>query len=56
MKLSAPKQATWWIALLAGVLGIVGKYVALGVISENKFWFVVVGFILLVIGTLLPGF
>lgn len=53
MKLSAPKQATWWIALTVGVLGILGNYISLGVISANKFWFVVVGFILLVLSTFL---
>lgn len=55
MKLSAPKQPTWWIALMVGVLGILGNYVSLGVISTNKFWFVVAGFVILVIGTFLPG-
>jgi hypothetical protein len=55
MRLHAPKQTTWWIAIIAGGLGIIGKYVSLGIITENGFWFVVVGFILLVLGTFLPG-
>ena len=34
---------------------IIANYVFLGVITTNKFWFVVAGFVLLVLGTFLPG-
>ena len=54
MKLNAPKQATWWVALLVGVLGVVANYADLGVLSDNKFWLVVVGFVLLILGTYFP--
>jgi len=55
MKLSPPKQVTWLVALLLGVLGIVANYADLGVFTENKFWLVVIGFVLLILGTFLRG-
>ncbi|MBW2180707.1 MAG: hypothetical protein JRG81_10125 [Deltaproteobacteria bacterium] len=56
MNLSAPKQVVWIIAAVLGILGIVGKFVAIQFISSNAFWLVAVGFVLLFLGTLLPGF
>ena len=38
-----------------GVLGIIGKFVPLGIISENVFWFVAIGFILLALATFFKG-
>lgn len=55
MKLSAPKQTTWWIAVVLGVLGLVGTYVSLPFVSANTFWFVAVGFILLTLATFFKG-
>lgn len=56
MKLSAPKKATWWIALILAVLGVVGHFVALRVITDISFWLVVVGYVLLLLGTWVKGF
>ena len=55
MKLSAPKVVTWWIAVILGVLGILGTYIALPVVSANAFWFVAAGFVLLALATYLKG-
>ena len=55
MKLNAPKNVTWWIAVMVGVLGVLGSVVTLPVISANSFLFVVVGFVLLAVATLLKG-
>lgn len=55
MKLSAPKQLTWWIAVLVGVLGILGSYISIPLVSTYSFLFVVVGFVLLALATLLKG-
>ncbi len=55
MKLSAPKNVTWWIAVVVGVLGILGSFVSIPFVSDNYFLFVVVGFVLLALGTLLKG-
>ncbi len=55
MKLSRPKDVTWWIAVIFGVLGILGKLTTLPFVSANAFWFVVVGFVLLALGTYFKG-
>ena len=55
MKLSAPKTITWWIAVILGVLGILGTFLSLPLVSANAFWFVAVGFILLALATFLKG-
>ncbi len=55
MKLSAPKIVTWWIAVLLGILGILGKVVAIPILSPLAFWLVVIGLILLALATLVKG-
>jgi len=55
MKLSAPKQITWWIALVIGALGILAKLGMIPVLSGYAFWLVVVAFVLLLLATLLKG-
>lgn len=56
MKLSAPKTTTFWIATVLAVLGFVGNFVTLPVVSEYAFWFVVVGFVVLWLGNYLKDF
>ena len=53
MKLSAPKQITWWIALVVGVIGVLAHLVTIPVLSGFAFWLVVVAFVLLILATLL---
>lgn len=56
MQLSPPKRATWFLATLLGLLAIVAyAIVDLPYITPYAFWILVVGFILLFLGTLLPG-
>jgi hypothetical protein len=55
MKLNAPKNITWWIAVVVGVLGILGSFVELPLVSTYSFLFVVIGFVLLALGTFLKG-
>ena len=55
MKLSAPKNITWWIAVILGVLGILGSLISIPLVSANAFWFVAIGFVLLALATLLKG-
>jgi len=54
LKLSAPKEITWWIAV---VLGVVGLLVNAGVLSLgiNAFWLVAAAFIILAVATLVKG-
>lgn len=53
MRLSRPKTITWWIAVILGVLGILGTSASLPFVSANAFWFVAAAFILLALATLL---
>lgn len=47
--LSAPKNITWWIALILAVLGIIGYFVeSLGPFS---FWLILASAVLLLIAT-----
>jgi hypothetical protein len=56
MKLSTPKMITFWIAVVLGVLGLLGALVpSLPIIGAFAFWFLFVGFVLLVLGLLFNG-
>jgi hypothetical protein len=51
MKLSPPRNITRFVATFLGFLGIVD----LPLISPYAFWLVALAFVLLFLGTLLPG-
>jgi threonine/homoserine/homoserine lactone efflux protein len=53
MQLSAPKQVTWWVALVVGVVGVLASLVTIPVLSGFAFWLVVVAFVLLILATFL---
>jgi hypothetical protein len=55
MKLNTPKMITFWIALVLGVLGFLGKIVKIPLVTTYDFWFLFVGFVLLVLGMLVKG-
>ena len=55
MKLNAPKQLTWLIALIVGLLGLIGSLVSLPVLSGLAFWFVVIAWALLLIASAVKG-
>ena len=55
MKLSAPKQITWIIAVVLGVLGLLGTFVALPVIGAYSVWLLFLGFAILAVATLVDG-
>ncbi|MBN1993897.1 MAG: hypothetical protein JW953_14450 [Anaerolineae bacterium] len=55
MKLSAPKQATWWVALVVGVIGILAFLVTIPVLSGFAFWLVVIAFLILLLASFVPG-
>lgn len=55
MKLSAPTQPVWIIAVVLGVIGILAEVVPIAEIAPYAFWMVSIGFILLALATLLKG-
>ncbi len=52
MKLSAPTQILWVLAVLIGICGIIGHLTPVKYLTEHQFLLVMIGFVLLVIGTL----
>ena len=55
MNLSAPKQITFWIAVILGVLGILGTLVPTIGLGSFAGWLLIIGFIVLVLANLLEG-
>lgn len=52
MRLSAPTQILWVLAVIIGICGIIGHLTHVKYLTEYKFVLVMIGFIILVIGTL----
>ena len=50
MNLSAPKTTTFYVALVLGVLGVLGTLIPLGFVTGLAPWLVIAGFIVLVLG------
>jgi hypothetical protein len=48
---SSPKKITWIIGIVCGILGIIGHYVNVQVLSEYNYILLLVGFIVLAVGT-----
>jgi uncharacterized membrane protein YbaN (DUF454 family) len=48
---SAPKKITWIIGLVCGVLGIIGHYADVQILSENNYILLLIGFLVLAVGT-----
>jgi hypothetical protein len=55
LKLSAPKQITWLIAVILGVIGLLAQLVTIPVLSSLAFWIVLVALILMLVATFISG-
>jgi hypothetical protein len=56
MKLTPPKNVTFWIATIVGFLAIISAYVTkIPVVSGNEFLFLVAGFVLYFVGIVFKG-
>jgi hypothetical protein len=55
VKLSAPKNLTWWISLVLGALGLIGGLVSIPVLSALSMWLLVIGLALLLVATAISG-
>lgn len=56
MKLSAPKNLTWIIGVVLGVLGLLGNFMpTLPVVGGFSFWLVFLGFAILAVATFVDG-
>jgi hypothetical protein len=56
MRLNAPKKNVWWIATIAVILGVIGHIINQPTVFTISFWLVLIGFILLWLGTFVKGF
>ncbi|SDX38437.1 hypothetical protein [Flavobacterium degerlachei] len=50
---SAPKKITWIIGLICGILGIIGHFADVKVLTEHNYTLLLIGFIVLAAGTTL---
>ncbi len=55
MKTNAPRSIVWWVSVVIGVLGIVGKFIALPILTAYSWWLVAIGFIILALATVIKG-
>ena len=55
MALSAPTRPVWIIAVILGVLGLLGKFVAIPFVAANAVWLLAAGFVVLAISTAVKG-
>ena len=54
-KPSAPKKITWIIGIIAGLLGIIGRFAQVDILTEHHFALLLIGFIVLAVGTTFKG-
>jgi cytochrome c oxidase subunit IV len=55
MQLSAPKQITFWIAVVLAILGILGYFVPSLGLAGFSFWLLFIGFVILAAANLFEG-
>ncbi len=55
MKLTPPAFATWFLALLIGLLALAGKLGYFAPTAPYAFWMMTTAFTMLVLGSLLKG-
>ena len=48
---SSPKKITWALGLVIGILGILGHYVHVDMLSEYSYALLLTGFVILAAGT-----
>ncbi|WP_185964646.1 hypothetical protein [Flavobacterium sp. GT3R68] len=55
MKPSAPKNITWIIGLICGIFGIIGHFTQIQILTEHSFTLLLIGFVVLAVGTTVKG-
>ncbi len=56
MRLNQPKKWVWFVSIIVGVVGIIASFLNIPVVSEYSIWLVVIGWLLLILSTVLKGF
>lgn len=52
MKLTPPKTITWWVAVILGVLALLGYFKTIAALTPYAFWLAIAGLALLAIACL----
>ena len=55
MKFSPPKVITWWIAVVLGVLALIGSMGVVPALAAYAFWLAFIGLALLAIACITKG-
>ena len=55
MRLNAPTKLAWLIALILGILGLIGELGNVQFLNDYSFWFMFAGWLLLVLAPLFKG-
>lgn len=55
MKLSAPKNITWFVALALAVLGLLGNLGVIAALAKYDFWLALVAAALMLLATFVKG-
>jgi uncharacterized membrane protein YoaK (UPF0700 family) len=55
MRLNPPRQVTWLLAVLLGILGILAHVATIDYVSDYAFWVVSLAFVLLALATVFRG-
>jgi hypothetical protein len=55
MKLTPPKVITWWVALILGVLGFLGKWGQVAALADYAIWLILAGLVLMLVATLVKN-
>ncbi len=55
MKLKAPKQVTFWVAVVIAVLGVIARLVTIPLLTGYSGWLLLIAFIILALGNLIEG-
>jgi 4-hydroxybenzoate polyprenyltransferase len=55
MKLTPPKVITWWIAVILGVLALLGFFKTIAPLTPYAFWLAMAGLVLLAVATLVKS-
>jgi hypothetical protein len=55
MKLNPPTTIAFWISVVLAALGLLGSFITIPVVSGLAFWFVVVGYLVLLVSLFVKG-
>jgi hypothetical protein len=55
MRLNAPKFWVWVVAVIIGVIGVAANFITIPFVTFYSCWFILIGFVILALATLLKG-